>query len=172
VPSLTIIQLLTIAIALIAAYPDHDWYRPGKWKDIKDQRKFLDNLGVSLGIKNPDDWYNVPVAKAIASGGTFIKSVYNTSLVRALNAAYPEHSWKRTIKDAGYWADKANQRGFMDQLAVKFDVKKPEDWYKVTLKMAIDAGGSFISNYYQSSLVRGKLFVLIIEISRRSFRIL
>ena len=47
-------------------YPDYNWL-PWKflntpssfWKDMKNQRKFLDYLAKELNISEPNHWYNV-----------------------------------------------------------------------------------------------------------------
>jgi hypothetical protein len=59
------------------------------------------------------------------------------------------------IRPRGYWKDKQNQKEFFDQLAIKWNIQKPEDWNKVTQEMAWKEGGYFINQYYNSSLQRG-----------------
>ena len=51
---------------LSAVYPDHDWsanyfFRVPRnhWKDIKNQREYMDLMGKELKIKELSDWYNV-----------------------------------------------------------------------------------------------------------------
>jgi hypothetical protein len=58
------------------------------------------------------------------------------------------------------WDDTANQRSFFDQLAVKLNVKKPEDWYSVGLETICKNGGSFIMTRYKgrSKLTQGMNF--------------
>jgi hypothetical protein len=73
-------------------------------------------------------------------------------------SVYPEHNWKVETSDRkpkGYWNDKSNQRKFFDQLALKLNVKKPEDWFSVRLQTVLDNGGSFVKTYYNQSLVHG-----------------
>lgn len=47
-------------------YPEYEWLpwkfvkAPGNfWKDIKNQRKFFDWVGKTLGVSNFDGWYSV-----------------------------------------------------------------------------------------------------------------
>jgi hypothetical protein len=54
-----------------------------------------------------------------------------------------------------YWQDKQNQKAFFDKLASKWNIKKPEDWNKVTPAMVIKEGGSFIVTYYKNSVKQG-----------------
>ena len=55
-----------------------------------------------------------------------------------------------TKKTAGYWKEKHNQKEFFDQLAVKWNIQKPEDWNKVTKEMVLKEGGNFIHVHYNS----------------------
>ena len=60
-----------------------------------------------------------------------------------------------TTKPRGYWKDKENQKEFLDQFAIKWNIQKPEDWNKVTRDMVVKEGGYFINKYYNSSLQQG-----------------
>ena len=60
-----------------------------------------------------------------------------------------------TTKPTGYWKAKENQKEFFDQLAIKWNIQKLEDWNKVTCDMVVKEGGYFIANYYNSSLQQG-----------------
>jgi hypothetical protein len=55
----------------------------------------------------------------------------------------------------GYWQNIQNQRAFMDRLAVKYDVKKPEDWKRVFAKTVLKEGGTFVKDQYNGSLTKG-----------------
>jgi hypothetical protein len=79
-----------------------------------------------------------------------------------LNTIYPEHDWKiipQTVvterKPMGYWSDVRNQRDFFDQLAIKLNIKSPEDWNNVAADTVISNGGSFIKHHYDSNLAKG-----------------
>ena len=73
--------------------------------------------------------------------------------MKALKAIYPDYV--PPVKRQGYWKDKENQKKFFDQLAIKWNIQKPEDWNKVTVAMALKEGGNFISNDYNGSLQQG-----------------
>ena len=70
-----------------------------------------------------------------------------------MQAVYPDYVPR--LKPQGYWKDKENQKAFFDQLAIKWNIQKPEDWYEVTYKMVVKEGGSFIAHYYNGSLQQG-----------------
>jgi hypothetical protein len=75
----------------------------------------------------------------------------------ALNTVY---NWKLNPKSkprqpAGYWNDKVIQRLFFDKLAIKLNVRKPEDWYSVGVKTVLENGGHFVNKIYNGSLIQG-----------------
>jgi hypothetical protein len=60
------------------------------------------------------------------------------------------------VKPHGYWKDKKNQKEFFDQLAIKLNIQKKEDWNRVTFQMVDkEGGGNFIKRYYNGSLQQG-----------------
>jgi hypothetical protein len=76
---------------------------------------------------------------------------------QALKTIYPEYNWKKPKKrKEWHWDDVNNKRKFFDELAVKLDVQKPEDWNNVKVKTVIQMGGKFIkARTYNNSLRRG-----------------
>jgi hypothetical protein len=59
------------------------------------------------------------------------------------------------MKPLGYWKDIQHQKQFFDHLAIKLNIQKPEDWSKVTTAKVLEEGGSFITDYYNSSVTKG-----------------
>jgi hypothetical protein len=55
----------------------------------------------------------------------------------------------------GYWEDIQNQKIFFDQLAIKWNIQKLEDWNKITRVMLLKEGGNFINRYYNGSAQLG-----------------
>jgi hypothetical protein len=75
----------------------------------------------------------------------------------ALSTLYPEHKWdKRPCL-----SDPNTQRQFFDRLAVSLNIKKPEDWYNVTVRTAVKATGGLLTRYYNSSLIKGMTVISI-----------
>jgi hypothetical protein len=66
------------------------------------------------------------------------------------------YDWSLVSKQPVRW-DKANQRLFFDRLAELWNIRKPEDWYTIDLRAVRRAGGTFVSNRYGGSLIRGNL---------------
>jgi hypothetical protein len=73
--------------------------------------------------------------------------------LKALQAVYPDYV--PTVKPQGYCKNKENQKKFFDQLAIKWNIQKPEDWNKVTREAVVKEGGGFVNDYYNGSLQQG-----------------
>jgi hypothetical protein len=72
-----------------------------------------------------------------------------------LRTVYPEYNWKKPErKPNGHWDDLYNQKAFFDELAIRLNIKKPEDWYSVSVEKVMKMGGSFIHKRYNGSLMR------------------
>jgi hypothetical protein len=59
-------------------------------------------------------------------------------------------------KPYGYWKDKSHQREFFDQLALKLNIKNPEEWHSILRKDVTLNGGQFIVDHYGGSVLKGK----------------
>jgi hypothetical protein len=135
----------------------------GYWRDKQNQKAFFDQLATKWNIQKNEDWDKVTNEMVLKEGGSFIMTYYNgltqgmigdqLLLLLALQAIYPDYV--PTTKPLGYWKDKKNQKEFFDQLAIKWNIQKPEDWNKVTNRMVLKEGRSFITNYYNGSLKQG-----------------
>jgi hypothetical protein len=68
----------------------------------------------------------------------------------------PKYHYQSSSKSPGFWKDVNNQRSFFDHLAKVLKIQKKEDWYEVSVTTVIQMGGSFLSTYYNKSLIKGK----------------
>jgi hypothetical protein len=75
---------------------------------------------------------------------------------KALQANIVGYVPERVPKEQGYWKDKRNQKAFFDQLAVKLNIQKLEDWNNVAPSTVFKEGGHFIHLHYNSSVRQGK----------------
>lgn len=90
------------SLALLVAYPDHEWIvekfiqvPKGYWECQQNQKKFFDRLGKQLGYKRMEDWYQVKSADIVRHGGTgVLNHHYYKSPSAALLAIYPDHHWQ------------------------------------------------------------------------------
>jgi hypothetical protein len=138
----------------------------GHWKNKENQKKFFDQLAIKWHIHKKEDWNKVTKEMVLNEGGYFVVKYYNGSaqqgttcdriisyILKALQAIYPDYVPE--AKPHGYWKDKSNQKNFFDELAIKWNIQKTDDWKSVTKEMVRKEGGSFIRRYYNGSLQQG-----------------
>jgi hypothetical protein len=149
-------------------YPSHPWQQwkfveqvPIKfWKDMKNQRAYMDTMAKELNIKQPSDWYTVPRDMLIERDGGGLLHHYQSSLPKALAAIYPEfkwETWKFNQVTKHYWDDKENLRTYFEWLAKKLNINSLEEWNQVRLSDVSKNRGAGLLSKYGGSLIRGKL---------------
>lgn len=139
---------------LLNVYPEHNWepWRFSKtpnayFKDLKNQRKFLDWAGKQLKLKNTSDWYNVSLKVDLLLVYLFIYlfkqlkdidkrviNIYRGSMAQMLRTIYPEYEWEfwRFSKvPAKYWENENNYINFIKWLEIQLGVKNRNDWFGV-----------------------------------------
>jgi hypothetical protein len=82
-------------------------------------------MSYCIDVHTLDDWYNVNAKMVQENGGDQVLRYFNKSLIAALKELYPNHPWqieRFSRVPSGYWANKENQKEFMDQLAVKLSI--------------------------------------------------
>jgi hypothetical protein len=60
------------------------------------------------------------------------------------------------VTTPSYWKKSQNQRVWFDQMAIKLDIKKPEEWRSVRVNKLLEMGGLFIQDIHNGSLLEGK----------------
>lgn len=69
---------------------------------------------------------------------------FGGTLVETLQKAFPEldlKPWKFLHSPKGFWEDKKNQRSFLDDLVKNLNLKKYENYYRITKKDVEENGG-------------------------------
>jgi hypothetical protein len=123
---------------------------PSFWKDLNNQREFMNWVAVKLNVKEPSDWYSTSLnvssfggkylsSKDIANvGGESLLRKYNNSPFLLLTTIFPELQllpWKFASTPKNFWSNLDNQRKFMNWAAQQLNIKEPSDWYNVTKKV-------------------------------------
>jgi hypothetical protein len=76
-------------------------------------------------LQRPEDWSQVSKKTVQDNDGSGLLKVYNGSLLRALQAIYPEYNLTRISGNRhprGYWKTMSNQKAFLDDLAKKLRI--------------------------------------------------
>jgi len=86
------------------------------------QKRFLEKLGVDLGIGAREGWYAISSKRFVEIGGKRLLRRYNDSISAMLSSVFPDYAWEPlrfTKVPQNYWASTSNQRLFLDDLATK-----------------------------------------------------
>lgn len=143
-------------------------YPKGYWTFEK-QREFLDNLAKELGISNPEQWGTITNKRVLEHGGgsilTQFGSLWNAlrTLYTGLEIAYVhnrvkdikwEQKWFARVSEhsRGYWLNKENHKKLLQAFAEHNNIKKAQDWGKITVEEFAAFGGGRILQIYRNSL--------------------
>ncbi len=119
---------------------------------MTNQRKFFDDLAQTLHITKLDDWYTVPTKLAYHCGGHRVLPLYKNSLVRALMAIYPEHSWDihRFIQlPRRFWDDTNNQKQYLQKIMKELGLQQLSDLNIITKEYLMHNGGVALLKRYR-----------------------
>ena len=145
-------------------YPHYPWqfnevipYSQEYFKEIDNQREFMNELYEKFELKSLEEWFNVPKYQFIRNSGKNLFILYSNDYKKLLSSIYPDYHWKFDnnikINSNEYFKAFNNQVIFMDDLYKKLDLKSLDDWLKITRKLIIRNGGkSLILTYYSNDL--------------------
>eukprot|EP01027_Heterolobosea_sp_BB2_P000282 GEZU01000413.1.p1 GENE.GEZU01000413.1~~GEZU01000413.1.p1 ORF type:complete len:468 (+),score=89.89 GEZU01000413.1:405-1808(+) len=146
--------------ALQTIYPEHSWHIssfatvPRGYWSLQNQRQFFDGIAKRLKINTLDDWYNVTHAQVLELGAGSVLRYHDNSLMRALQAVYPEHPWDFPLKCRNYWKRSENQRDFVKKMEQQLNITDLDGWYSVTTTQLQERGGSGLLSFFGGSLLR------------------
>lgn len=78
---------------------DRNWFvhlpkfEKSYWKDINNQRGFLESIASEYGVYGASDWQKVSTSLIRNKQGAGLLAMYNNSLASTIQALYPE-SWE------------------------------------------------------------------------------
>lgn len=101
--TLLAMHAFSVSRMVSSLFPEHQWDASlfvkrgqGHWTSIGNQKRALDEIGVSLGIQEDDleGWYKVTVEDFAKHNAWGLISLYNGSPLMLLSSLYPDHDWK------------------------------------------------------------------------------
>lgn len=66
---------------------------------------------------------------------------------------YPWQLWKFPRVPLNFWAEKSNQKQFLEWVYKQLNMKDMEDWYNVTMEIISIHGGRGLLSVYDGSLI-------------------
>eukprot|EP01114_Cavostelium_apophysatum_P016152 TRINITY_DN4542_c0_g1_i6.p1 TRINITY_DN4542_c0_g1~~TRINITY_DN4542_c0_g1_i6.p1 ORF type:complete len:1067 (+),score=194.96 TRINITY_DN4542_c0_g1_i6:160-3360(+) len=127
------------------------------WKHLSDQQAFFLRLRTTLRLEKTTDWTSIPSTTIAKYGGGGLLRRYDGSLLRCLQAVFPNESWNPLDfpqVPKGYWSDIQNQRNFLESISKILDLRKPSDWTSLSVATVQQHGGTRLLKYYNNSLYR------------------
>lgn len=121
-------------------------------ESTRQSKGILDYVFKKNKFSTLDDWYNVTRTEIVSYGGNSIfkkgETVYDI-----LCKNYPDHKWekhkfKRHPKN--YWNNDENQKQFLENLSLKFNIKQPKDWCNIKSKDIQINGGKIILSKFSN----------------------
>ena len=143
-------------------FPEHEWLEwkfcsipHYYWKDKQNHKTYTNWLGIELGYKNMEDWYNIN-GKIIREnhGISLLSHHYQDSPIRLLKSVYPKYNWidwKFGHAPNGFWEDKENHKKYTDWLGIELGYKNIEDWYNISYDLIIKNHGCGLIKHYNDS---------------------
>jgi len=128
-------------------YPEHIWKislskkridtKPrGYWKDLKNQRQFIDDLAVHLNVTSLPDWYMKASNEVVMKyGGHGLLNIYNGSFYEALKENFKDFKWewwKFRKVPSKLWDKDENVLEVLDWVSNHLNIEHLSDWYDVT----------------------------------------
>lgn len=145
----------------------------GYWKDLKNQKQFLDSVAKHLHIQIPKDWGTVTQDKIIELGGTTLLKQYENSLFKTLEKVYSsmhsnfpnneqdvhwEREWFVNVPkySHSFWNNMSNQRLFLYNIASEYGIEDPSQWKRLTYALIKKQGGN-VSTVLRFLMTQGLL---------------
>jgi len=131
----------------------------GFWKNLDNQKIFMNWLGIELGYTKIEDWYKISYKEIINNyGSRLLGKFYNNSPIKLIKTIYSNEKWlewKFLQVPQGFWKNLDNQKKYMKWLSKQLGYTKIEDWYKIKRKDFINNYGyGLLSHHYNTSPIR------------------
>jgi len=103
----------------------------GFWREIGNQRLYLEWLGEQLGFTKPEDWYQLSYQDLEQRHGSRLLAKFNGSVAAMLRDYRPDYDWKEWLflrSPKSFWKQADNRRRYLDWLGTQLGYQRPEDW--------------------------------------------
>lgn len=96
-----------------------------------------------MGIREAADWARLSRRALAARGGLRLLERFGGSRQALLADAFPglQVPSERVRRPAGHWLQRENRRAFLEEVALRLQVRQPEDWARVRARDIVALGG-------------------------------
>ena len=105
----------------------------GFWKDINNQKEYMDWLFKELKYEKEEDWYKLQRYMLNENYGSTLKNIYRT-IYELISSVYPKIDWipyKFNKLPSRFLNKFENHKKIIDFFEKEYNIKKEEDWYNI-----------------------------------------
>ena len=118
----------------------------GFWDEKENVLQFINHLKSSLHLETEEDW-NLITSKQIQSlGGSSLLNKYSMYEIKCMG--FPEgktiFNKRKSQKSSKYWNNEENRNQFIEKLKLKFNLKTPQDWKRLSIHQIKSNGGLWL----------------------------
>eukprot|EP01127_Copromyxa_protea_P022675 TRINITY_DN8275_c0_g1_i1.p1 TRINITY_DN8275_c0_g1~~TRINITY_DN8275_c0_g1_i1.p1 ORF type:complete len:373 (-),score=48.76 TRINITY_DN8275_c0_g1_i1:19-1137(-) len=113
-----------------------------------EMRPLLENF---LSIKNPSDWYKISSSQLKQVPKDICPYICRVPFLDFLKVLYPNEDWIPGLFNKSprlSWADPESTRKFLEYIAKELYIKKPEDWYRISVNQLKAIGAKGMLNHF------------------------
>ncbi len=124
----------------------------GFWKIYQNRVNYIRFFEKLMGISNQEQWYLIKKSDFFEKHGAGFLDFYNNSPSKAIMDCVTEYEWEIVkfkflkINSKSFHEtkkDKIEIKDFLKYLSVKFNIKTPNDWYKISQNDFLKNRGEF-----------------------------
>src|SRR5690606_37926163 len=93
-----------------------------------------------------EDWYHVTTSNIKSVGGKSIIDNHNGSLIKSLQAAYPEFHWEPSFNK--FYKHINEKREFLNSISEKLGIEQQMDWHHIDSSKIKSAGGASLLSQF------------------------
>ena len=116
------------------------------WENENNVMQFLFELKEKYNLNTSEDWNSITTKHIKSNGGSGLLIKYSLFELKCL--ANPEgksiYTNPKESKPFGYWENEININHFFEKLKLKYHLKTPLDWNRLSVKQIISQGGSWL----------------------------
>lgn len=124
------------------------WYGrvpPGFWQQSKNRRACMEWLEAKLGIREPEDWYDLTAKTVDYFGLRGLLAYYNESIITMVQDYLPWYDWKEWLfprAPCNFWDDAQNRLRYLKWLGNRLGFETWENWYRIRISDFYENRGS------------------------------
>ena len=138
----------------------------GYWDKKDNVIDFLNELKEKLNLQTFDDWNSMTVKQIKSNGGSRLFHKYSLFELKCFGFPEGKSYFTRSIqyKSSEYWENEQNREQFLENLKLKFNLKTPQDWKRISAKQIKLQGGNWLFKNNLDLMNKSKVFFEVSDV--------